>query len=89
MDNMELSRKIVSGHFKRKGKKSDSVLWQKPLHPQKKKSKKQSDNTKLTPPGKWTQVGIVENVNSTRFKREFCKPVTESDSKTTPEKGLV
>ena len=36
MDNMELSRKIVSGHFKRKGKRSDSVLWQKPLHPQKK-----------------------------------------------------
>ena len=44
---------------------------------------------KLTPPGKWTQVGIVENVHSTRFKRKFCKPVTESDSKTTPEKGLV
>ena len=32
---------------------------------------------------------MVENVHSTRFKREFCKPATKSDSKTTPEKGLV
>ena len=31
---------------KRKRKTSDSVLWQKPLHPQK-KSKKQRDNTKI------------------------------------------
>ena len=32
---------------------------------------------------------MLENVHSTRFKREFCKPATKSDSKTTPEKGLV
>ena len=32
---------------------------------------------------------MVENMHSTRFKREFCKPVTKSDRKTTPEKGLV
>ena len=32
---------------------------------------------------------MIENIHSTRFKREICKPVTESDSKTTPEKGLV
>ena len=44
---------------------------------------------KLNPPGKWTQEWMVENMHSTRFKHEFCKPVTESDSKTTPEKGLV
>ena len=31
--------------FQRKGKRSDSVLWQKPLH-QQKKSKKQRDNIK-------------------------------------------
>ena len=36
-----------------------------------------------------TQVGMVENVHSTRFKREFCKSATKSDSKTTPEKGLM
>ena len=39
--------------------------------------------------GKWTQVKMVENVHSTRFKREFCKPASKSDSRTTPEKGLV
>ena len=39
--------------------------------------------------GKLTQVGMVENVHSTRIKREFCKPATKSDSNTTPEKGLV
>ena len=31
---------------------------------------------------------MVENVHSTRIKREFCKPETKSDSNTTPEKGL-
>ena len=40
-------------------------------------------------PGKLTEVGMVENVYSTRIKREFCKPETKIDSKTTPEKGLV
>ena len=32
---------------------------------------------------------MVENVHSTRIKREFCKPETKSDSNTTPEKGLA
>ena len=40
-------------------------------------------------PDKLTQVWMVENVHSTRIKREFCKPETKSDSNTTPEKGLV
>ena len=40
-------------------------------------------------PGKLIQVGMVENVHSTRIKCEFCKPATKSDSYTTPEKGLV
>ena len=40
-------------------------------------------------PSKLTQVVIVENVNSTRIKRDFCKPTTKSDSNTTLEKGLV
>ena len=39
--------------------------------------------------GKLTQVGMVENVHSTRIKGEFYKPTTTSDSKTTPEKGLI
>ena len=37
-------------------------------------------------PGKLTQVGMVENVHSTRIKREYCKPAIKSDSNTTPEK---
>ena len=37
-----------------KGKRSDSVLWQKPLHRQK-KSKKQRDNTKTPPKTSITQ----------------------------------
>ena len=40
-------------------------------------------------PGKLTQVGMVENVHSTRINREFCKPTTKSYSNTTPKKGLV
>ena len=43
----------------------------------------------LHSPGKVTQVGMVENVHSTRIQRQFCKPATKSDSNTTPEKGLV
>ena len=38
-------------------------------------------------PGKLTQVGMVENVHSTRIKCEFCKPATKSYSNTTPWKG--
>ena len=40
-------------------------------------------------PGKLTQVGMVENVYSSRIEREFCKPATKNDSYMTPEKGLV
>ena len=40
-------------------------------------------------PSKVAQVGMVENVHSTRIKRVFYKPATKSDSNTTPEKGLV
>ena len=40
-------------------------------------------------PGRLTQVGMKENVHSTRIKREFCTPATKSDSNTTHEKGLV
>ena len=32
---------------------------------------------------------MVENVHSTQFIREFCKPATKSDSKTTPGNGLA
>ena len=38
---------ILYGNYQRKRKSSDSVLWQKPLHPQK-KSKKQRDKKKTT-----------------------------------------
>ena len=40
-------------------------------------------------PGEFTEVGMVENVPSTRIKLEFCKPATKSDSNTSLEKGLV
>ena len=40
-------------------------------------------------PGKLAQVGMVENVHSTRMKREFCKPAIKSDRNTTPEKNFV
>ena len=36
-------------------------------------------------PDKLTQVGMVENVHSTRIKCEICKLATKSDSNTTPE----
>ena len=41
-----------NGDTKRKRKISDSVIWQKPLHPQ---SKKQNDNTKTHPKTSITQ----------------------------------
>ena len=40
-------------------------------------------------PSTLTQEVMIENVHSTRIKREFCKPATKSVSNTTPEKGLV
>ena len=39
-------------------------------------------------PWQLTQEGKVENVHSTRIKREFCKPAAKSYSNMTPEKGL-
>ena len=40
-------------------------------------------------PGKIAQEGIVENMHSTRIKRDFCKLATKTDSNTTHEKGVV
>ena len=50
-----LSSKLPGQGYKRKRKRSDSVLWQKPLHPQN-NPKKQRDNTKTPPKTLITQL---------------------------------